>query len=261
LILLVKIPECRLLLSAATGDERMGRIMGVFLLAVATGSGILARHTPILMEPAEAIDMQQSLFASGGTLELKDSMGDVEIVGWDQPQVEVTVRKSTDRRYAPEDMEKALVQLERIVVRTDQVADDHLVIRTEFPSWNLFSRLLGAKPNVHLSYTIRVPKQTRLIIRHNVGEVRVHDVAANMDVTARVGDIDVNLPDGERYTIDAKARIGGVSSDWCSAAHRYSADGELLPEVIAHRVTLRVGIGDITVRKSRRSLPSGSFEG
>jgi predicted membrane protein len=239
----------------------MGRLTTVFLLALATGSGILARHTPILTEPAEAIDMQQSLFTSGGTLELKDSMGDVEIVGWDQPQVEVTVRKFTERTYAPQEMEKALAQLERIVVRTDQVADDHLVIRTEFPSWNLFTRLLGGKSNVHLSYTIRVPKQTRLIIRHDVGEVRVHDVAANMDVTARIGDIDVNLPDDERYTIDAKAHIGDVSSDWCPAAQRYSAEGEMLPDAIAHRVTLRVGVGDITVRKSRREFTSGSFEG
>ncbi len=239
----------------------MRRFTTAILLAFLSATLAFARHSPILMEPAETIDMQQALFSSGGILEMKDSMGDVEVTGWEQPQIEVTVTKSTSRRYAPEEMEKGLAQLERIVVTTDQVTDNHIVIRTECPPSNLFARALSSRPDIHLSYRIKVPRQTRLIIRHDVGEVRVHDMAANMEVSTRVGDIDVKLPDDQRYTVDAKARVGDVDSDWCPAAQRYSMDGDMMDGTLAHHVTLRVGVGDIVVRKTHYDCSLESFEG
>ena len=78
----------------------MGRIATVFLLTIVAAC-ILSARSPVVtnLEPAEVVDMQQTIFNSGGLLEITDSFGDIEIVGWDQPEIEIVVTKSSQRRY------------------------------------------------------------------------------------------------------------------------------------------------------------------
>jgi UDP-N-acetyl-D-mannosaminuronate dehydrogenase len=90
------------------------------------------------------VDMQQTLINSGGTLEVKESHGNVNIIGWEQPQIEVTVTKSTSRRFTREDIDQAIAELDRIVVTTDHVSDNHVVIRTQLPSPNGYIRTAPA---------------------------------------------------------------------------------------------------------------------
>ncbi len=220
----------------------MGRFATVFLLTIAAAATLLARSNAGV-EPAAVIDMQQTIFPAGGLLELTDSLGEVEIVGWDQPQIEVMVTKSTDKRYAPEQMDKATEDLDRILVSTQHLTDHHVVIRTEFPGRGIL-RMLGGKSKVHLVYRIHVPRQTRLLVKQQMGELKIHDVTASMILSNRVGDIEVTLPATEKYSIDAKVRVGDVNSEWCP-------NEELTNDGIApHHVQLRVDVGDITVRKS-----------
>lgn len=221
----------------------MERLRTVCLLTTIT-VGLLSARTNPLMEPAEVVDTQQAILPSGGLLELKDSVGDVEIVGWDQPEMEVVVTKTSQRRYAPEEMDRAVAALDLVVISTEQLANDHVVIRTGFPS-RAAMRPLHGKSNVHLSYRINVPRQTRLVVTQETGELKVHNVTASMMLRNRIGDIQLDLPDDQDYAVDAKARIGEVSSEWCCQLE--SAGGSVAP----HRLQLRVGIGDITVRKSR----------
>jgi hypothetical protein len=119
----------------------------------------------------------------------------------------------------------------------------------------------GRKSNLNMVYRIRVPRQTRLIVNHDVGEVHVQDVAASMDVRANAGAVDVELPDGSQYDVDAQVRSGGVDDGRCRDAarlqrftKRYSADG-------AYRVTVRVGVGDIIVRRARLELSTEAMHG
>ena len=46
-------------------------------------------------------------FLPGGTIRLDNSYGYLTVEGWDEPEVEITVTKSTDRFYEPEQKEKA----------------------------------------------------------------------------------------------------------------------------------------------------------
>jgi hypothetical protein len=214
----------------------------VFLLTLTLATTSLARMNPVL-EPAAVIDMQQTIFPSGGLLEIKDSLGAVEIAGWDRPQIEVMVTKSTDRKYAPEEIEKANEDLDRIVVTTRHLTDQHVVIRTEFPGHSVL-RLLGGRSKVHLTYVIHVPRQTRLMVKQQMGELKIHEVSASMILSNRIGDIEVTLPATEKYSIDAKARVGGVNSELCE--EHVSKDDGIAP----HRLQLRVDVGDITVRQA-----------
>jgi hypothetical protein len=221
----------------------MGHIATVSLLTMFGVSLLSARPPHGNLEPAEVVDTQQQIFNSGGLLEITDSYGDMDIVGWDQPEIEIVVTKSTNRRYSPAELDRAIAALDRIVITAEERTVDHLLIRTAFPSRTAMRPVHG-KSHVHLSYTIRVPRQTRLLVKHDMGELRVHDVTASMLLSNRVGDIIVSLPENERYTIDAKAKIGGVNSEW-PPPEELADDG-----AAPHQLQLRVGVGAITVKKS-----------
>jgi hypothetical protein len=228
----------------------MVRIASVCLLTMVAAS-ILSARTSVVgnLEPAEVVDMQQTIFNSGGLLEITDSFGDVEIVGWDQPEIEVVVTKSTQKRYGPGELDRAIEALEQIRVTTEQQSSDHVLIRTAFPSRSAMRPLHG-KSNVRLVYTIHVPRQTRLLVKHDTGELKVHDVTASMLLTNRLGDIVLSLPENERYAIDAKARVGGVNSEWCPTMNdRFNEDG-----AAPHQLQLRVGVGEIIVHKTPVSV-------
>src|SRR5579862_6350363 len=81
---------------------------------------------------AEATNTQQFSFAPGGTIRLNKSYGDVFIEGWDQPQVEVTVVKSTSY-FEPRMKEKTTRRLATVNVATERKSDTEVVITTTLP--------------------------------------------------------------------------------------------------------------------------------
>lgn len=215
---------------------RLGTFISVLILGAALG---LAKDNNPTPQRAETVDIEQSIFTSGGVLELKNSFGEVEITGWDQPQLEVVVKKTTYRRYAPEDLDRAIAELDRVVVTTEQLSNDHVVIRSNPPV-----QRAANNPDVHVSYTIHVPKRTRLLVRHDSGELNIHDVTANMDVTNGTGDIRLTLPDNAHFIVNARSRVGEVRSK----VKKHPANGTYADDGAAvHQLRLRVGVGEISV--------------
>jgi Toastrack DUF4097 len=188
---------------------------------------------------AEIVDNEQMLFSPGGTIEIYDSSGNVTVDGWDRPEVDLVITKASSRTYSQEELPAALDKLEHIVIKTRRVANNRLVITT---SMSAVSRCTRA--GTELTYHIHAPRETRLVIKHNVGDINVHNIAAGMDITARIGDIALRLPEKENFLVDAKARVGSVCSEW---------PGALLskPAPTPVQLRLRVGIGEITVRKAK----------
>jgi hypothetical protein len=161
----------------------MTRLAATFILLIAAATGALGRQAPVL-EVAEVVDIQQTLINSGGTLEVKESHGNVNIIGWEQPQIEVTVTKSTSKRFTREDIDQAIAELDRIIVTTDHVSENRVVIRTQLPSPDGYIRTArGGRSKVKLSYTIKVPKQTKIIVTQDEGQVSVKNISSNVEVT------------------------------------------------------------------------------
>jgi hypothetical protein len=161
----------------------MTRLAASFILLTVVATGAWGRQAPVL-EVAEVVDMHQTLINSGGTLEVKESHGNVKIIGWEQPQIEVTVTKSTTRRFTREDIDHAIAELDRIVVTTDHVGENRVVIRTQFPSRDGYIRTArGGKSKVKLNYTIKVPKETKIIVTQDEGQVSVKNISSNVEVT------------------------------------------------------------------------------
>ena len=191
-------------------------------------------------------------FAPGGTIEIRDSFGEVKIEAWDRDVVELRIVKKTQKRYELSEEAEARRQLERVHVTTTLESASRLVIETEFPSRNLFKRPLRGKSNLDLEYRIRVPRNTRLDIRHDIGEVVIAGIAGDIRVTNRIGAIALKVPPDATYSVDARARIGDVSSDFDPQARRKMLLGaSLVGDGLArHRIFARVGIGEITVRRA-----------
>jgi hypothetical protein len=206
---------------------------------------------------AESTITQSLEFSPKGTIQIVDSHGSVKIEGWDKEEVELSVTKKTQKKYEPKDLAKAEKDLERVKVAMERVGESSiLAIYTKYPSWTP-ARMFRGKTNLNLNYLIKVPRQSTLFIKHGIGEVHVTNVSGDIEATASIGEITLRLPEGNSYAVNARARIGDVSSAFGPATQRqgpFSVGAKLEGEPAAstRRVYLRVGIGDIQVTK----LPS-----
>ena len=144
-------------------------------------------------EPKQKVQVSKTErieFPSGGTLRLKNSIGDLTMEGWDQPGVEITTVKSTKAEYASADREKASHELDRVQIAAERQGDE-LVITTDFPRHRGFppSLPLGGATNFDLDYRIKVPRDARLIVDHDVGDVNIDGVTGDIHVTVLQGTI------------------------------------------------------------------------
>ena len=59
-----------------------------------------------------------------------------------------------------------------------------------------------------------VPRDAKLVVRHENGSVFVYGAANDVDAKARFGDIVLQLADPGQYGINAKVNVGGVYTDY-----------------------------------------------
>jgi hypothetical protein len=202
-------------------------------------------------------------FAPGGTIRLNNSYGYLTVEGWDDPEVEITVIKSTDSFYEPSRQERAERPFEQIRVVTERHSDKELAISTILPVRHRFLLLQKAKSGVTVECRIHVPRDSRLVVHHDNGYVWVSDMTGDLDVRSHTGDMIVMLPDAGLYSIDARARVGSVSSDITGKS--LSRLSQLL--VGSHfdyasptpkrRIYLRMGRGSIEILQDLPDRPVG----
>ncbi|MGH9671938.1 MAG: hypothetical protein ACRD44_02060 [Bryobacteraceae bacterium] len=220
-----------------------------------TASAVL---TAMLILPASAGDRtkhkveyattQTIAFDGGGKIRIDDSFGELRVEGWNRPDVELTVKRATNRRYKPEDEWKARERLRDVRVEVTRSGAD-LLIRTHFPDRGV-TRLFRGKTDLDLEYTIRVPARADLSVRHSIGEVVVRNVHGDMSVTNGIGEVSLRLPREKDYQIEARAKIGDVSSDFDGRSRRRSllgAEFRRTQGAGAGHVYARVGIGEIRI--------------
>ncbi len=219
-----------------------------WLTAVVLCLPILAK---VPLESVQVTKTEHVDFAPGGTIRVSGSMGQLDVEGWDRPEVEITFVKSTWRSGEAKEKEAGTRELKRFAVTMEKKSATELVISTSYPS-RTFTRPLRDKTDVDLDYHIKVPRDSHLVIRHDSGDVRLYDLTGEIDANSRAGDMLVLLPGSGHYSIDAKCHVGGVYSDFAGSHHSPYAVGEKFNEQApapASRVTLRVGVGGIQILK------------
>jgi hypothetical protein len=219
----------------------------------------------------EETKTQRVNFQPGGVIRLDNSYGYLTVEGWDEPQVEITVTKTTNRFYEPERKAKAERHFEEVQIVAERRADNELAISTSLPRrHNFVSSILPSKPivvtmpvhsqrGITVEYTVHVPRDSRLVVHHDNGYVWVSDVTGDIEVHSHTGDMIVMLPDPGPYSIDARTRFGSVSSDFTSTANRSFLVGSrfVYPgQASSRRVHLRMGRGSITIKNGP---PSGNY--
>jgi len=191
-------------------------------------------------------------FPAGGVLRIKNSVGEVAVEGWDRPDVEITTVKSTKVEHAPQELQKARNELDRVQIDVHRDGDE-LIITTDFPGRHSLSGLLCGT-DFDLDYRINVPANTRLIAYHTFGEVHVNNLTSDIQVAVRQGEITLGLPEEGRYTINAQSNFGSVVSDFPGhekrkfwfIGHRVENDSSA-----PHKLNLKIGYGDIIILKTR----------
>jgi hypothetical protein len=243
-------------------------LFGLSLTGAAQGPG---EQGP--KQPFETTSTERVKFLPGGTISLNGSYGYLTVEGWDEPEVEVTVTKSTDRFYPPEQKEKAGEHFDEVRVVAERRSDKELAISTTLPVRHGFPasilpsrRLIVTMPKtsqrgVTLEYTVHLPRDSRVVIHQDNGYVWVSDVRGDIEVDSHTGDMIVMLPDPGPYSIDARTGMGSISSDVMGQGHKRFLIGSHFVhagQAPSRRIFLRMGRGSITVKSGP---PSGPFWG
>jgi hypothetical protein len=234
--------------------------MTIRLVAVLAGLGVFPGTLAWCAEEAfphslEVTSTERVQFSPGGAIRLNDSYGYTSIDGWDQPQVEIKVIKSTNRFFNPSEEEEAKQKLALIHVTTERVSETELSITAARPLRKdrvpPLPRTVSEGVTVELQ--IHVPNDSRLTIHQDNGYVWVSDVTGDIEARSHTGDMIVMLPDPGPYAIDAKTRLGSISSDFAGSGVKRFVVGSRFAssaEGASRRVYLRMGRGSITIKQA-----------
>jgi hypothetical protein len=204
-----------------------------FVLAICAALPLFA-----VKQKVELITTDHADFAPGGLIHIEGSTGELNIAGWDQPSVEVIASRYAFREARGK--EKASADLKRIDVVTMVAGKGELTIATR-----------RHERGIHVDYQIMVPRNSRLVVHHHIGDIVVTDVNGDIDATSGAGDILVQLREPEHYAIDAKTRLGAIYSDFNTARHHDAIGEKLITDAPApaHHINLRLGAGGISIQK------------
>jgi hypothetical protein len=229
----------------------LAMLFGVSCLLFAAGEVPQTDEAPqtVQVTHTERVD-----FPAGGTLRLKNSMGELTIEGWDRPDVEITTIKSTALAVASRDRDKASHQLEKVRVSVAPQGSD-LVITTEFPRHHFLFLKWGLWPasDLDLEYRIKVPMNAKVDVDQIAGEVHLENLTSDIRAVDHNGFISLLLPQDGQYDIDAKAKLGDVVSDFPGHGNRTHWFGHQFVQATkaAHQLYLRTSFGDIVIYKNR----------
>jgi hypothetical protein len=207
----------------------------------------------------EVTNTERVPFAPGGTIRLNNSYGYLTVEGWDDPEVEIAVIKSADSFYEPSQQKRAEQPFEQVHVVTERRSDKELAISTILPGRHRFRP--RAERGVTVEYRIHVPRDSRLVVHHGNGYVWVSDMTGDLDVRSHTGDMIVMLPDPGPYSIDARTRMGSVSSDFTGKSlSRLSqflvgSHFDYASQTPRRRIYLRMGCGSIEILQDRPDRP------
>ena len=201
-------------------------------------------------------------FPAGGTLRLVHSTGDVTIEGWDEPGVELTTIIESVDSYVAADRDKEKKELDRVRVEAKKNGSE-LVITTDYPHHRAFPYIepLNVVTNFRAHYEIKVPRNAKLAIQHDDGELHIDGITGNVQAKARQGLIHLRiLAENMPPAIDAKSFIGTVNSDFDGTEKGQKLHfGHTFTEGVSsarQKLDLKIGYGDIVILKAHEPKPA-----
>jgi hypothetical protein len=191
-----------------------------------------------------------------GTIRLENSYGEVDIDGWDNPEVEVSVVRSSAHDYGAEDRAAAQARVDAVQIAARQEGND-VIIATTYPPRRALLYPFSRRSDVEIRYSVHAPRAAKVIVEARRGGVNVSGMSGDIRASVTNGQITLALAPGQ-YSIDAESKIGRVYSDFEGRGRRRHLIGEELigqsPTPAPH-LHLRVRLGDIVILK-QTALPA-----
>ncbi len=219
--------------------------------ALATGLAVCLSLAAAPKQTVAVVTTQLVNFAPGGAIRITGSLGELNVEGWDRPEVQIQFTRTLYRDDAPAARDRAKKDLEAVKLTTDSSAAGRLVIATVYPKRS-FPGSLVSKCEIELDYRILVPRNSKLEIEHGMGDITIYDIAGDIQAHIRSGDIVAQLPADGVYNIDAKTGLGTVYTDfggkWRAPfllGHRFAGTSA----GPARQISFRAGVGGISIVK------------
>jgi hypothetical protein len=219
-------------------------ILRVAFAASLAGALLLAKEPlrPVEVKTVRAVD-----YSKGMAVRIAETAGQLNIEAWDQPRVQATL-SSVEWAEAHEQA-RVKKKLERIGLVVERESGD-VTVEMQAPSRHFWARLLRGKTNATVTCTVMIPRDAKLMVRHQDGAVVVYGAGGDIDAAARFGDIVLQLAAPGKYSVDARVRVGGVYTDYEGKYRQPLLVGQKFVTeggAGARKVTARVGVGGISI--------------
>jgi hypothetical protein len=201
----------------------------------------------------QTTETQRMTFEPSAALRLENSIGQVRIEGWNRPDVEIKITKSTKSEYDDKTREEGAKELEKVTTSFTRKGEE-LVLATEYKKSSVPPPFRGGPP-IDVLYEIKMPHEARLIVDQETGDVQLTQLNGEIRVTVKSGSINVAVPGDAPYSVDARSKFGTTTSNLATPQHGLFFMGEELnyesPKPV-HKLYLRAKSGDIVILHSPR---------
>jgi hypothetical protein len=199
----------------------------------------------------QTTETQRMTFEPSAAVHLENSVGRVNIEGWSRPDVEVTIIKSTKSEYGAQERDQGARELDKVKTTFSRKGEE-IVLTTDYHHSSMPFLFRGGPP-IDVIYEIKMPREARLIVDQDTGDVHLAQLSGEIRATVRSGSINVVVPGEIQYSVDAKSKFGTVTSNLAKPEHGIFFLGEQLgydsPKP-AHKLYLRASSGDIVILHS-----------
>ncbi len=201
--------------------------------------------------PLQRVDVttaQSAAYTPGATVRIEGTAGELNIEAWDEPRVEATLTRSEYTGPAKKDNTKK--KLAQIGVAVEKSGND-IAVTMKFPSRHFLGRWFRGKTNANIVCRVMIPRDAKLLVRHQNGSLTTYGVVSDIDAKVHYGDIVLQLPDPAPYNFQTRVNMGGVFSDYAGKQQRKVLVGRSYAAQTGtgHKITAHVDIGGITLVK------------
>lgn len=140
---------------------------------------------------------------AGDRLVLDNRVGDVTVEFYEGDDIEISVRKTVWGSDEADANERA-AKTEIALVRTGGTVEVEVVR----PSYAVVGMV--QLKDTRLDFQIKAPRGTQLEVNAKVGNIRVigDHAIASWNLSTKVGDVDLTVPEGASFTYQLQARVG-----------------------------------------------------
>ena len=188
-------------------------------------------------------------FREGGEIYLKNVNGNIDVESWQREEVEVIAHIKV-KSGNMDDAEDFLNEVEIII----DESFDKIEIEVDYPErrsgrdeglglWDLIFG--GGRPNVSVSFGLKVPKRSNLDMNSTNGKIEIYDIEGKVGSKSTNGSINIEMVSGD---VELRTTNGSISAS--------GVRGDTKAETTNGKVDLKEIIGNVSAKSTNGSIYS-----